>query len=65
MTATHCKEVSSMLLHDFRDRVEECMSMAQRTASLRDRDFLLDMARAWCGVARESDEAAEPVKRPN
>jgi hypothetical protein len=58
-------EASPMLLQDFGRRVEECMSMAERTTSPHDRDFLLEMARAWCGMARESDEAAEPVKRLN
>jgi hypothetical protein len=49
-----------MLLHDFRERAEECMSMAQRTDSPRDRDFLLEMARAWCGMAQKWEEVADP-----
>jgi hypothetical protein len=53
------------MLHDFRDRAEECMSIAQRTASPRDRDFLLEMARAWCGMVQGREEVADPVKRPN
>jgi hypothetical protein len=40
------------------------MSMAQRTGSSRDRDFLLEMARAWCGMAQEKGEA-DPAKRHN
>jgi hypothetical protein len=54
-----------MLLHDFRDRAEECMSIAQRTASPRDRDFLLEMARAGCGMVQDGDEIADPVRRHN
>jgi hypothetical protein len=54
-----------MLLQDFGDRAAECMSMAKRTTSRHDRDFLLEMARAWGGMARDEVEAPDPVKRPN
>jgi hypothetical protein len=42
-----------MLLHDFSDRAEECIRMAQRATSQHDRDFFIEMARAWYAITEE------------
>lgn len=54
-----------MPLEYFSDRAEECLRLAQRTTSPHDRGFLLEMARAWYGIAQDEAEAADPVKRPH
>ena len=54
-----------MLLHDFADRAEDCMRLAQRPTSPHDREPLLKIARAWYGIADEKAEVAGRVKRPN
>jgi hypothetical protein len=54
-----------MLLNDFADRAEECLKLAQRTTSPDDRDLLLEIARAWYGMAHDKAEVAGLVKRPN
>jgi hypothetical protein len=54
-----------MLLHDFADRAEECLRLAQRTTSPHDRALLLEIARAWYGMAHDKAEVAGLVKRPN
>lgn len=54
-----------MLLHDFADRAEECMRLAERTNSPHDRDLLLEIARAWYGIAHDKADVTGLVKRPN
>ncbi|HEY7666153.1 MAG TPA: hypothetical protein VH934_23790 [Xanthobacteraceae bacterium] len=46
-----------MLFEHFSNRAEECVRVAQRTTSPRDRELLLEMARAWCGMARDTHAA--------
>jgi len=50
------------LIHDFKDRAQECMTLAQRTTSAHDRELLMDLARAWCGAA---ETGADSPKRPH
>jgi hypothetical protein len=63
--ATHFKETRQMLLNDFADRAEECLRLAQRMTSPHDRDLLVEIARAWYGIAHDNAEVAGLVKRPN
>jgi len=45
-----------MLLHDFSDRAEECLKLAQRANSANDRELFLEMARAWYGLEEDRME---------
>jgi hypothetical protein len=45
-----------MLIQDFGARAQECIAMAERARSERDRRLLIEMARAWCGVTDETLE---------
>jgi hypothetical protein len=42
-----------MLLQEFNDRAAECLKLADAAASRRDRDFLVELALAWYGLADE------------
>jgi hypothetical protein len=46
-----------MLLHDFSDRAEEYVRLAQRAKTPHDKDLFTEMARAWFGI---KDDAREP-----
>jgi hypothetical protein len=46
-----------MLLHDFSDRAEEYIRLAQRAKSVHDKDFFTEMARAWYGIKDEPAQA--------
>jgi hypothetical protein len=53
-----------MLLHDFSDRAEEYVRLAQRAKSQHDKDFFTAMARAWYGIRDEpadNDQSAAPA----
>ena len=39
-----------MLLHDFDERAEEFLRLAQRATSPHDRELFIELARAWYGV---------------
>jgi hypothetical protein len=43
-----------MLLQKFSERAAECISLAQRATSEHDRDFFIELARAWCGVTEKA-----------
>jgi hypothetical protein len=51
-----------MLLHDFSDRAEEFLRLAQRTRSPHDRTLFTELARACYGVEEEAPPA--PCVRP-
>jgi hypothetical protein len=43
-----------MLLQEFSERAAECIRLAERAKSDHDRDFFIELARAWCGVTLKS-----------
>lgn len=45
-----------MLLHDFSDRAEEYVRLAQRAKTPHDRDLFTEMARAWYGLKDDTHE---------
>jgi hypothetical protein len=49
-----------MSLEDFGDRAEECMELARRAGSQHDRDLLIEMARAWYGMAEKPAQISRP-----
>jgi hypothetical protein len=52
-----------MLLHDFSDRAEECIRLAQQTNSPQDRALFIEMARAWYGINADHEDAASTAKQ--
>jgi hypothetical protein len=54
-----------MLIQEFSERAAECITYAQRAKSDHDRQFFIEMARAWCGVTEQKPEeqAAEPISK--
>ena len=52
-----------MLIRDFSERATECIRYAQRARSNRDREFFVEMARAWCGVSTKKPKARRPESR--
>ncbi len=54
------------LIYDFSNRAEECMRLAERAHTSHDKQFFVDLARAWYGVA-EADvpQAAPQPSRPH
>jgi hypothetical protein len=54
-----------MLIQEFSERAAECFKYAQQAKSDHDRQFFIEMARAWCGVTHEKseDEAADPISK--
>jgi hypothetical protein len=53
-----------MLVHDFSDRAEECVRLAQQTTSPHDRELFIEMARAWYGLADGVPPAPNPRQAP-
>ncbi|MEA2903631.1 MAG: hypothetical protein QOI12_1018 [Alphaproteobacteria bacterium] len=54
------------LLHDFSDRAEECIRLAQCAHSKHDRDLFTGLARAWYGLDDGDVRATSPDrKRPH
>ena len=47
-----------MLLREFSERAAECIRLAERARSDHDRDLLIELARAWCGVTEEPPKPA-------
>jgi hypothetical protein len=45
---------------DFEHRADECMRLAQRAGTLHDREFLIDMAMAWLGLADKPERPNAP-----
>lgn len=45
-----------MLLNDFGNRARECLVFARHAHSSHDRELFIAMARAWCGVGKESQD---------
>jgi hypothetical protein len=43
-----------MLLEEFSERATECIQLAQRARSEHDRDFFIELGRAWCGVTEKT-----------
>lgn len=51
-----------MLFHNFSDRAQECLRLAERAHSDNDRQFFLELARAWYGLKdEESKRRAAPT----
>jgi len=50
-----------MLLHDFADRAEECLRLAEVSPSSHDRELFVELARAWYGI---DDEIPQMVTAP-
>jgi hypothetical protein len=42
-----------MLLQEFSERAAECLHLAEQAKSERDREFFIELGRAWCGVMEE------------
>jgi hypothetical protein len=53
-----------MLLQDFSARAEEYLRLAERAGSTQDREFFLEMARAWYGMKEEGAEVGSRQKPP-
>jgi hypothetical protein len=51
-----------MLSQQFSERAAECMRLAGRSRSERDRIFFVAMARAWLGAVRPDDESVAPPR---
>jgi hypothetical protein len=51
-----------MLIEIFANRGEECLKLAQLAGSRRDRDFFVEMARAWYGLD-DNEQLTEPPER--
>jgi hypothetical protein len=51
-----------MLLRDFGERAEECLRLAAAAATRHDRDFLVALAQAWCGVTEEEPEQTDRLR---
>jgi hypothetical protein len=49
-----------MLLREFSERAAECIQLAERARSNHDRDFFIELARAWCGVTEEPPKEDRP-----
>ncbi|HEY4403511.1 MAG TPA: hypothetical protein VGN55_02565 [Xanthobacteraceae bacterium] len=49
-----------MLLREFSERAAECIQLAERARSEHDRDFFIELARAWCGVTEEPPKEDRP-----
>jgi hypothetical protein len=50
-----------LLLQEFSERAAECIRMAERSKSEHDRDLLIELARAWCGLTEKSTKSpAQP-----
>jgi len=47
-----------MLLHDFHDRAEEYLRLAERATSEHDRELFIELARAWYGAIEPSSPIA-------
>jgi hypothetical protein len=47
-----------MLLQEFSERAAECVQLAERAKSERDREFFIELGRAWCGVMEEPEPRA-------
>ena len=53
------------LMLDFSERASQCVQAAQRARSTRDRDFFIEMARAWCGKGEPAEDGPEEgIRRP-
>jgi hypothetical protein len=52
-----------MLQNQFSDRAEECVRLAQRARSVRDKELFIELARAWWGLHEEDREPAGPPPR--
>lgn len=50
-----------MLLHDFSERAEEYIRLAQLAQSPHDRELFVELARAWYGV---EEPASGPAEKP-
>jgi len=46
-----------MLLQEFSQRAAECVHLAELAKSDRDREFFIELGRAWCGIAATAEHA--------
>jgi hypothetical protein len=49
-----------MLLQEFSERAAECVHLAEQAKSERDREFFIELARAWCGINEKFESEAQP-----
>jgi len=49
-----------MLLQEYSERAAECVHLAEQAKSERDRAFLIELARAWCGIIEKPAGKAQP-----
>jgi hypothetical protein len=54
-----------MLIQDFSERAAECVKLAERARSERDRELFIAMARAWCGINEEAHDNDVWQARPH
>ena len=47
-----------MLIQDFGERAVECVKLAERAHSERDRELFFEMACAWCGLYEEKPRSS-------
>jgi len=52
-----------MLLREFSERAAECIRMAELVRSDHDRDLLIELARAWCGVTEGTSKIEHRLQR--
>ena len=49
-----------MLLQEFSQRAAECVHLAELAKSDRDREFFIELGRAWCGIIEKPAGNAQP-----
>ena len=54
-----------MLLHDFSERAQEYIRLAEHARSRHDRDLFIGMALAWYGLAEDPPEQPAASRQPH
>ena len=49
-----------MLLQELSERAAECLHLAEQAKSERDREFFIELGRAWCGFMEELESETAP-----